>query len=240
MTGMFRLVDVFSSLQGEGARAGWPATFIRLAGCNLACPWCDTDVKEKFALSTRELLDKVAHFHNRFVVITGGEPSVVPNLEELVDALHRHGRVVALETNGVRAAPCAEKFDYIAVSPKADYAKRYLDTVMLRRADEVRIVATGEDIAPFCRRMRELVKARRYYISPLERDGKIHYHRAVKLLLRLNRNRFTGMKDVRGETGENTSPFPPWARCFRRAGGSLCRAWSAIPAALWWTWPWQH
>lgn len=210
----YSLVDIFSSLQGEGANAGTPATFIRLAGCNLACPWCDTDVNEKFKMSLEEIISRIAHYHNAFVVITGGEPSMHPGLAQLVKALHERGKRVALETNGVRAPACADDFDYIAVSPKSEYESRYIDTVMLRRADEVRIVATGEEIAPFCKKMRELISARRYYISPLEKDGKVHYRRAVNLLLRLNRNRISGLAEPKSPDGgevRHRSIYPPWA-----------------------------
>lgn len=208
--GKYSLVDIFSSLQGEGANAGTPATFIRLAGCNLACPWCDTDVNEKFKMSLDEIIARVAHYHNALVVVTGGEPSINPALAQLVKALHDCNKRVALETNGIRAPACADDFDYIAVSPKSEYESRYIDTVMLRKADEVRIVATGEEIAPFCRKMRELISARRYYISPLEKDGHIHYRRAVNLLLRLNRNRLSGMAAA-APSASMHSLYPPWS-----------------------------
>ena len=68
---------------------------------------------------------------------------------------------------------------------------------MLHRANEVRIVAETELIAPFCRNMRERIVADDYYISPLEQDGRMHYRRALNLLTKVNRL----MPDA----------FPPWA-----------------------------
>ncbi|MGN0853343.1 MAG: 7-carboxy-7-deazaguanine synthase QueE [Kiritimatiellia bacterium] len=185
---LFRLHAIFSSLQGEGRNVGRPATFIRFSSCNLACAWCDTHKSERMVLSERQIVGKVAAEGVKSVILTGGEPSIQPDLDVLVRALKEDGRWVALETNGVRAPACADLFDYVAVSPKGDYPSRYLDAMMLRKADEVRIVATSEDLQPFCEAMRARIQATDYYISPLEdKSGKIHYRRAVNLQTRLNR-----------------------------------------------------
>jgi len=187
MSGCHRLHAVFASLQGEGRNSGRPATFIRFSSCNLACAWCDTHKSEKYWPTTEELVRKVDELGNRSVIVTGGEPTIQPGLDELLLALKAAGHWIALETNGLVAPPHPEYFDYIAVSPKAMYASRYVDDKMLRRANEVRIVATTDDIAAFCRTMREKIAADDYYVSPLEQDGKIHYRRAMSLLKRLNK-----------------------------------------------------
>lgn len=181
------LSDVFSSLQGEGRNSGRPCTFVRYATCNLACRWCDTKKKEKYAFSTFDLMRKIASLGNRSVILTGGEPTIQPGLDALVDALKKEGYWVALETNGLKAPNEPERFDYVSVSPKSAYVRRYLEDAMLRKADEVRIVAVQEELAPFCRRMRELIAARDYYVSPLEEDGRIHYRRAFHVLKQLNK-----------------------------------------------------
>lgn len=209
----YHLNEVFSSLQGEGLNQGLPATFVRFATCNLSCSWCDTKKKDKLTMSLEDTLARVGRYRNTAVILTGGEPSIQPGLEELVDALHAKGHWVALETNGVIAPKCIDAFDYVAVSPKADFAARYVDTVMLRKANEVRIVATSEQIASFCRLMRSLIKADRYYISPLEENGKIHYRRAVNLLLRLNKGHISGVDERKdsGLGGGLNEEFPPWS-----------------------------
>ena len=193
----YRLHSIFTSLQGEGRNTGRPATFIRFADCNLRCPWCDTHRTVHLNLSLGELLLKVKHREKRFVILTGGEPSIQPGLSQLVRALKDGGHVVAMETNGLESPPEPELFDYIACSPKATYASRYRDNHMLRKANEVRIVADSELIAPFCRNMRERIAAEDYYISPVDLNGKIHYHRALSLLSKVNRL----SKDL----------YPPWA-----------------------------
>ncbi len=187
MSGRYRLRAIFSSLQGEGRNVGRPATFIRFSTCNLACTWCDTHKTEKMQLTAPEIVKQVKELGNRSVIVTGGEPTIQPGLNDLLLELKNAGCWIALETNGVVAPPRPELFDYIAVSPKPQYLSRYLNTTMLRRADEVRIVATTDDIAPFCREMRTRIQADNYYISPLEEDDRIHYRRALTLLKKVNK-----------------------------------------------------
>ena len=194
---MFQLSDIFSSIQGEGRHVGMPATFIRFASCNMTCPWCDTTHHVRMSLTLDEVMAKVRKYGNRAVIVTGGEPTIQPNLELLLVALKNAGRWIALETNGLINPPHADLFDYIATSPKADYAARYMESKMISRADEVRIVATSEKIGTFCRRMRLNIKATDYYISPLEKDGKMHYRRAFNLMTLLN--------------NANPELDPPWA-----------------------------
>ena len=146
-------------------------------------------------------MDKVRKLGNRSVIVTGGEPTIVIGLKEVLKALKEKGYWLALETNGTRNIPEIELFDYISVSPKYFYRARYAEETMVRQADEVRIVAEDEMMVGFCRQMRERISARDYYISPLEESGKIHYRRAFNLLLKLNSVPKTG--------GE--APWPPWS-----------------------------
>lgn len=192
----YRLNDIFSSLQGEGRNAGRPATFIRFATCNLACPWCDTRKDVRYNFTIPQILLKLRHRRNRSVVITGGEPTIQRGLPELVSVLKSEGYWVALETNGVLAPEDPSIFDYIAVSPKNESEGKYAENRMLRKADEVRIVATTSTIARFCQRMRDLIEAKDYYVSPLDKDGRMHYRRAIDLLLRVNR--------------QSPNLMPPW------------------------------
>ena len=183
---VYRLHDIFSSLQGEGRNAGRPATFIRFSTCNLSCPWCDTRKDVRYRFSIPEILLNLRKRRNRSVVVTGGEPTIQIGLSELVAAIRKEGYWVALETNGLVAPENPELFDYVAVSPKSEVEGRYEPNHMLRKADEVRIVATSSNIARFCLKMRELIEAKNYYISPLEKDRRIHYRRAMDLLVRVN------------------------------------------------------
>jgi organic radical activating enzyme len=194
---IYHLHAVFESLQGEGRNMGRPAVFVRFSSCNLMCPWCDTHREERMAISEDELLALVKKTGKRSVILTGGEPTIQPGFDQLVSILKNNGFWVALETNGVRAPLYPDRLDYIAVSPKPDFEEQYHGNVMLKRADEVRIVAVNDKIAPFCRRMRETISATDYYISPLFSGGRAHYRRAFKVLHVLNH--------------ADPAPFPPWS-----------------------------
>lgn len=116
----YQVNDIFLSVQGEGFHAGMPMCFIRLAGCNLDCPWCDTDHKPAYALTEHEILDQVSERLEKtsveLVCITGGEPTV-QDLGPLVEILREY-YLVHLETNGTRKLCESETPDWITVSPK--------------------------------------------------------------------------------------------------------------------------
>ena len=175
----YELAEVFESLQGEGRNAGRPCVFVRFAGCNLACPWCDTDVRPRFSLPLDGLLREVSGFRAKSVVLTGGEPTAVRSgMPELVAALKARGYWIAVETNGTNAADWLAFVDYVACSPKAEYA----DRLRLRTADEVRVVASSPDVAAFCASVRRRVAATDYYVSPCDRGGSIDFATAKEVL----------------------------------------------------------
>ncbi len=102
-TGHLKVSELFFSIQGESSFAGLPCVFIRLAGCNLRCTYCDaryTHEEEGVAKTIGELLDYTAHYPDMIVEVTGGEPLVQPGAILLLEALLEKGRTVLLETNG--------------------------------------------------------------------------------------------------------------------------------------------
>ena len=188
---MHKLVEMFKSLQGEGRNAGRPVVFVRFAGCNLSCPWCDTDVRQRFALPTKEIVAEVLSHNLKSVILTGGEPTIQPDMDELVHALKSEGLWIGIETNGLASPDWLGLVDYVACSPKFEYADRYLcggrdGDVLLRRANEVRIVASSPEVVNFARLMQALIKADDYYISPCDRGGTIDFATAKQVLNELS------------------------------------------------------
>ena len=114
---MKRVNDIFYSLQGEGRNTGRAAIFIRFAGCNLKCPFCDTDFSQYEEMSDEDILNRIKSYPSRFVVLTGGEPSLQVD-KQLVDLLHSHGYELAMETNGTH--PIVDGIDWITCSPKGN------------------------------------------------------------------------------------------------------------------------
>ena len=123
-----------------------PAVFVRLGKCNLACGWCDTDYLKFGMMSLSDILGRLKTYTARNIIITGGEPTIQPHLDTLLDALKAEGYFLCIETNGLKPAP--PQIDYVATSPKACYADKY-ETNCIAKADEVRIVADG-DVVAFC------------------------------------------------------------------------------------------
>ena len=115
-------------------------------------------------------------------MLTGGEPTLVENMPELVAALKERGFWIAVETNGTRDADWLAFVDYVSCSPKAEFS----DSIAVTRADEVRVVASSEDVVSFCRRVKERIPATDYYVSPCDRDGEIDFATAKVVLSQLD------------------------------------------------------
>jgi 7-carboxy-7-deazaguanine synthase len=113
-----RVAEIFHSIQGEGPAMGRPATFVRLAGCNLRCGGCDTSHDTWWEVSPESILGEIA---GERAVITGGEPTLqMEDLSRLIDLLHKEGKEVHMETNGTNSLNDEDinKMLYVVVSPK--------------------------------------------------------------------------------------------------------------------------
>lgn len=134
-----RVNEIFYSLQGEGRHTGTPAVFVRLSGCNLKCAFCDTDHSGFREMTEEEIVGKAAAYPSRFVVITGGEPTLQLTAS-LAEKLHAAGFYIAIETNGTCRLPEGCRIDWITCSPK-------YKPVILERIDELKVVYEGDDSA---------------------------------------------------------------------------------------------
>lgn len=112
-----KVVEIFDSIQGEGYYMGYQCTFIRLAGCNLACDFCDEALKYKDA-KNMDILDILKQINHKHVVITGGEPTLQPIFEDMAILLMERGHIVHVETNGTNPINISKEHFWVTVSPK--------------------------------------------------------------------------------------------------------------------------
>ncbi|REJ80251.1 MAG: 7-carboxy-7-deazaguanine synthase QueE [Planctomycetota bacterium] len=114
------IAEVFHSIQGEGRFAGVPSVFVRTSGCNLRCRWCDTPYTswepEGEERSVDSLLSKVRGFDCEHVVVTGGEPLLIPDVVPLTRQLAADGHFVTIETAGTADQPVSAAL--MSISPK--------------------------------------------------------------------------------------------------------------------------
>jgi len=157
---IYKVNEIFYSLQGEGFHTGRAAVFVRFAGCNLRCPFCDTDFSQSEPMTAEQIADRVFAFSTHpetLIVLTGGEPSLQVE-EALIDKLHAHHQTIAIETNGTQPIP--ENIDWITVSPKVG------STIMLNHANEVKVVFTPDNEL-MLNQWRTTITAAHYYLQPM-------------------------------------------------------------------------
>jgi 7-carboxy-7-deazaguanine synthase len=186
-----RILEIFQSIQGEGPAMGRPATFVRLAGCNLRCEGCDTPLAIGRELAPAEVAEGIPEGR---VVITGGEPALQGDeLSRLVDQLCQRGLELNLETNGTIPLPdeILSKFRYVVVSPKQGSA---VDLDRWSKRDNVHIKFVMGP-RPWCwsaDKLAEVVPSLprdRVWIMPFGADPEMKEARKVwDLALRLNVN----------------------------------------------------
>ena len=115
-----RISEIFYSVQGEGRLLGTPSVFIRTSGCNLRCVWCDTPYTswkpEGENRSVREILAETKRYPTSYVVVTGGEPLLAPEIEELAVRLKKANYHITIETAATIFKPIA--CDLVSMSPK--------------------------------------------------------------------------------------------------------------------------
>lgn len=141
---VLEIQEIFHTLQGEGPFAGVPAVFIRLAGCNLQCPLCDTDYTSKaIFLGLDEItarINGVRNMSTNLVVVTGGEP-FRQNLSDLLPMLHNQFEYVQIETNGTLFQEVPQE-TVVICSPKT--AK--IHPKLAQRANAFKYVVTAGDV----------------------------------------------------------------------------------------------
>ena len=115
----YPIVEVFRSIQGEGYHTGTPCVFVRLAGCPLHCPFCDTDKKIRYSWSPTVLVKKIREFWAPvpLIVVTGGEPTQYSLFELSYELKSAFECSIHIETNGFNMEE-VKSFDWVSLSPK--------------------------------------------------------------------------------------------------------------------------
>ena len=170
----YKVNEIFYSLQAEGTYAGCPAIFVRLSGCNLKCPWCDTKYHNEGRWYTKEELEQAvrnysADAENVIVVFTGGEPTLqLKEEEELLPEYYR-----TIETNGTNPVP--SWIDWITCSPKTDLEFN----IHTRMPNEIKVVYE-EGRENYLDYLKTLPV--RLFLQPLEIDGYMNTKDTVEYI----------------------------------------------------------
>ena len=157
---MYRVNEIFYSLQGEGYHSGTPAVFVRFSGCNLHCAFCDTQHQAGEMMSLQEIVDEVNKYPiASLVVLTGGEPSLFIDEAFAAELKQKTGKQIAIETNGTRPLP--NNLDWVTLSPKLSFEGGDAEPCVLKRCDELKVVYLGQDLAQY-----DEIQARHRFLQP--------------------------------------------------------------------------
>lgn len=158
-------MESFYTLQGEGFHQGKAAYFIRLAGCDVGCVWCD--VKESWDKNlyplqeVNEIVEKAKKFPGKLIVITGGEPTLY-NLEKLTKSLQKEGFQTNIETSG--SHPLSGVWNWVCLSPKK--FKPPLPEILLK-ANELKIIVFNKSDFDWAEKYAALVSLScKLYLQP--------------------------------------------------------------------------
>ncbi len=177
---MYKVKEIYYTIQGEGFHTGRAAVFCRFAGCNLwsgrendrhkaICQFCDTDFLRTDGdcggtYDAVTLAKRIDHFfpldtRQKYIVFTGGEPALQLD-QSLIDTVHSFGIEIGVETNGT--LPLPEDIDWVCVSPKAH------SEIVVRKGQELKVVVPQENM-----NLETMLQwdFDHYFLQPME-DGK--------------------------------------------------------------------
>jgi 7-carboxy-7-deazaguanine synthase len=196
---ILKISEIFWSFQGEGLRVGYPSIFLRLAGCALQCPYCDSKDSWKtgpgtcLSMSAREILPEIDGYARRYpqsqVVITGGEP-LEQDLSQITAELKKKNYFLSIETNGLH---CRElPIDWWTVSPK-DVTGYFIHENLLKKTTEIKLIVNKNLTVSVIKRIREKVEKVPIFLQP---DG-YDKNRYANTFLLFRRCREEGIENIR-------------------------------------------
>ena len=157
---MYKINEIFYSLQGEGYHSGTPAVFVRFSGCNLRCAFCDTKHQEGQMMSLQEIVDEVNKYPLApLLVLTGGEPSLFIDEAFVAELKQRTNKTIAIETNGTR--PLLNNLDWVTLSPKSAFEGGDLEPCVITYCDELKVVCLGQDLSQY-----DGIEAKHLFLQP--------------------------------------------------------------------------
>lgn len=166
---MKKINEIFYSLQGEGHHTGFPSVFVRFSGCNLHCPFCDTDHSDGVLMTDEDIIRAVNLYRADWIILTGGEPALYIDSDFVTLLQRATGKKVAIETNGT--VPVPEEIDWVTVSPKTGMNAGDAE-VKTPRADEIKVVDAGQDLEQYfslpCRGEKTLMYLQPMYVDDPE------------------------------------------------------------------------
>ena len=174
---MIPVIEIFRSIDGEGKFSGCLASFVRLAGCNLRCRYCDTwyalKLKDGTPMSIDDVIKKVEEFGYKHVTITGGEPLIHDETLSLVLSLLKKGFHVNIETNGSIDVSnflldgVTITMDYKTESSGESNAMKIENLPKLRDSDVLKIVMSDLDKKSIKKLLKEIKTRCQIYLSPI-------------------------------------------------------------------------
>lgn len=197
------VVEIFDSIDGEGIFAGQLATFIRLAGCNLRCRYCDTGYAMQCdagqEMSIEEIAARVREIGNKHVTLTGGEPLIHKDVDKLINELSSHGCIINIETNGsADVSPYISGSTVITLDYKTagsgEECRMLLDNwEKLRNTDVLKMVCYQEDLSSIEEILATHKTKAQIFLSPVY--GETSPNLLVEFIKKLRDKH--GIKDVR-------------------------------------------
>ncbi len=170
-----KIAEIFESLQGEGHNQGRRCLFIRLAGCNLSCRWCDTVYAQQGGtdMDCKEVLEQCWRKNPHLVCITGGEPLLQKvALLGILSSMHKRGTAIEIETNGTIAFTDLQPYASICMDVKCPSSGEISDLALLaaiRPKDSVKFVVMDEEDCRYAKDVMERYPiAGEIFFSPVE------------------------------------------------------------------------
>jgi len=171
-----KVIETFISIQGEGPQSGILTFFVRFSGCNLRCSFCDT----KYAYSGGEektigqIVESARKSKAKIVCLTGGEPLIQDDINELAEKFLQNGFKINLETNGSIKLPNWIRDRNVCISmdmkcPSSNMTKfmLYRNLNKLKEKDVVKFILGGEDDYRYAKKITKIIKSAQIYFNPV-------------------------------------------------------------------------